>query len=69
MSSKTNCIIENCDQTCSPRSQFNICVRCRGRIGYALLQGTGWIMKRKGKLALYTDRMQYLTYRGNRHGR
>lgn len=63
MTSKTNCIIENCDQTCSPRSRFNICARCRNRIGYAILKGSGWAMDRKRKLVMYQDRFQYLGYR------
>lgn len=61
--SSNACIIENCDQVCKPNSRFNICVRCRGRIGYAILKGPGWTMSRKRKLALYTDRMNYLGYR------
>jgi hypothetical protein len=66
MASNTPCIIENCDQTCKPASRFNICVRCRGRIGYAILKGPGWTTDRKRKLTMYQDRFQYLGYRRER---
>lgn len=61
--SKSRCIVKNCENTCSERSQFNICAPCRNRIGYALLQPPGWVHKRQTRLELYADRLEYLGYR------
>jgi hypothetical protein len=60
------CTIVECDKTCSPRSQYDICELCRGNICRANGLGPAWVLQRKSKLAKYTDRMQHLKYRRER---
>lgn len=60
---KGKCIIDECNKMCSERSRFNICADCRGRIGYAIIKGPGWISGRKKQLTKITDRLEYLGYR------